>query len=227
MINGIGAASHLSGPSVAPGAGLDGETILLYCATQLNDLNSEIKARMDQQRATRDAKGYLNQVRAVIGRHAEQAETALSAEEKQEICKNYAEAIRALPPGNARDSLMKSFNEFRRTACYNNDHNAEALKMGPEAMDGYLTLNKDGVPDGVAKDVAIEAQGNTNALAKHETEAMIKELGNFADEVGKNAELDMIGLQQLISQRQMAIQTTTNLMAKMNQSLETIVQNYK
>jgi hypothetical protein len=63
--------------------------------------------------------------------------------------------------------------------------------------------------------------GNTAYNVK-EVKAKAEEIGGLAKEISSAAELDMIGLQSLMSQRQTAIQLTTNLLSSFNESLKAI-----
>lgn len=221
-ISGVGGAVATTCPSLAPGAGLDGETILLYCQNQLNGLNGEIKVRMAQQRATREQKELLNELRTLLGPYAQGGLPSHMFMEKRAILQKYAEVIQKLPPGATRDALQASFDKFRSTSCNNNKPVASA-NVDDYLNGGAQNIDKDvATPDANPK-AKSEEQGNT--VSANEVSEFIKHLENAGDELNKNAELEMISLQQLISQRQMAIQMTTNLMNKFMEGLQTITAN--
>jgi hypothetical protein len=53
-IQGIGRTSGL-GLDASGGAGLDSDTLLSYCAAQLDEMNGDIKSRLAAQQQTRDS----------------------------------------------------------------------------------------------------------------------------------------------------------------------------
>lgn len=60
-----------------------------------------------------------------------------------------------------------------------------------------------------------------------DTKRLKAEVDTLVDEVNGQSELCMIRLQQLMSQRQVAVQLATNLLAKLNSGFEAIVVNLK
>jgi hypothetical protein len=58
-----------------------------------------------------------------------------------------------------------------------------------------------------------------------EWKGTIDGLGKMVEDIKGSAEIEMLQLQQLMSQRQTAVQLTTNMMAKMDQSQDAIVKN--
>lgn len=221
-IGGVTGAVPTTSPSIAPGAGLDGETILMYCQTQLNDLNGQIKAKMAQQRAAREQKELINELRTLLGTYAEKGILSHMWMEKKELLQKYAELIQKLPPGATRNALQASFDKFRSTACNNNDVVASAnvdhyLKGGEQNIDKDIAT-KEKTPD-------VKSEQQQNTVSPREVTEFMKHLEDAGDEIGKNAELEMISLQQVVSQRQMAIQMSTNLMSKFMESLQGIIAN--
>ena len=203
---------------LAPGAGLDGDTLLAYCTAQMNGLNLNIKNQMKSQSANREAKESLTKVHGDLAQAAERGGLQ-TPEQRQGILTGYRDALMKLPPGPARDAVLRELNEFRRTACY--DDTAKDITNTP---DGLAAWAASGINDDLATQFHAEGKG-TNFMNAEECKKMGERLQETNGDIGKNAELDMIGLQQLISQRQMAIQMTTNLMTKINQSYEAIVGN--
>jgi hypothetical protein len=214
--------SEINGVSRSHGAGpmdptsLDGDMLLAYCASQLNDLNADIKARMVTQHQLRDTKGLLNDVRALI--QPKKDGGTFSEAEKKEILEKYARAIQGTPVGPLRDRMFAAFQEFRSTACYN-----DAKAPEETDIDGYLA--KGGA---VADSRVAQTEGTfNNNLDQAEIEKQVSLLGAIAEDAGKNVELDMITLNQLVAQRQMAVQLTSQLMSKVNQGAEACVNNIK
>ncbi|MBN9166463.1 MAG: hypothetical protein J0I07_36350 [Myxococcales bacterium] len=221
-ISGVSGAVVTTTPSLEPGAGLDGETILLYCQSQLNDLNSEIKAKMAYQREVRAQKEKLNELRTLLTNCSQNGLPSHMSKEKKEILEKYAQLIQMLPPGSTREALQASFDKFRSTSCYNNDP-APRADVDQYLKGGAVNIATDVDNKEKTPDVDSEKQHNTVSAA--EVSDFLKQIDGAGEELGKNAELEMIGLQQLISQRQMAVQMATNMMAKTAQCLEAVVGN--
>lgn len=66
--------------------------------------------------------------------------------------------------------------------------------------------------------------GGKEALTKDEAKNFSDRLGSIIKDLSSSAELDMIGLQSLMSQRQTAIQVCTNLIASLGESQKAIAQ---
>jgi hypothetical protein len=192
----------------------DGETLLAYCAAQLGDLHGEIQVKMHQQQSMRAAKEALTRLRQLVAK-CEKA-GAYTPEDRQQILQASAQVMATLPPGQTRDAVLCFVNEFRHTACMNDARDKNIPNDGIEAW----------CKDGWIADGKTNFDGN-NQVAPAEFQNLSRCLENISEDINKNAELEMIGLQQLISQRQQAIQMTTNLLAKVNQGAEAIVANLK
>ena len=67
-------------------------------------------------------------------------------------------------------------------------------------------------------------RGGDYTLGKDEAASIATNLGQISKDISSSAELDMIGLQSLMSQRQTAIQMTTNLVQSLGQQLNMIAQ---
>lgn len=253
-IGGLGAASSAQGYSLESGAGLDADTLLAYCAAKLNIYNKEIKEKMASQQASQKQKSAINKVREELGRYTTPGIGAGDTVAVQKVSTAFVEAIRLMPPGAERDRLIAQFNEFRKTTCYNNhDPGTEggpppldlstnvacdAYLNGKNTIDGPPTLARElgydmpagatfaGARDKSPQNTNDNPANNTNTMVGSEVEAMSKALDDVSSDVGKNAELDMITLQQIISTRQLAIQQTTTLMSKFNESATEVVRNW-
>lgn len=59
-------------------------------------------------------------------------------------------------------------------------------------------------------------------LSKDEVTAYATEFNDLSKQLGSSAELDMINLQSLVSQRQTAIQLVTNMMSSLNESQKAV-----
>lgn len=82
-------------------------------------------------------------------------------------------------------------------------------------------------PDLLKRLDAIGALCTDTLTPQQATDGPIKAIDDLGKDLGSGRELSMIELQSVVSQRQTALQLTTNLMNTMNQSSQSIVQNIK
>jgi len=76
----------------------------------------------------------------------------------------------------------------------------------------------------------LAAYKQTIAALQRDTQRLMKQqryIDALVNELGKNAELNMIQLQSIMSQRQTAIQLTSNLMKALNDSENQVIHNMK
>jgi hypothetical protein len=76
----------------------------------------------------------------------------------------------------------------------------------------------------------LAAYKQTVAALQRDTQRLMKQqryIDALVNELGKNAELNMIQLQSIMSQRQTAIQLTSNLMKALNDSENQVIHNMK
>jgi hypothetical protein len=76
----------------------------------------------------------------------------------------------------------------------------------------------------------LAAYKQTVTALQRDTQRLMKQqryIDALVNEIGKNAELNMIQLQSIMSQRQTAIQLTSNLMKALNDSENQVIHNMK
>jgi len=128
------------------------------------------------------------------------------------------------------------------TAALNRAHGlvADGVRAGGmsdqqgEAVVNELNLAIEALPDGPQKkDIIAQRDFFTNEMKndgdaisvdKAACEGYAKSLDNLSKDLGTSAELDMMTLQSLMSQRQTAIQISTNLIQSLGESSKTIAQ---
>jgi hypothetical protein len=93
-----------------------------------------------------------------------------------------------------------------------------AIKDAPPGSDAYNRL--------VAMKASLHSTGagSDNLLSKDEAKDYAEQLGSLSKDLGSSAELDMINLQSLMSQRQTAIQMITNMVSSLGESQKSIAQ---
>lgn len=219
MTQGVGSTSNagqVGTSSNISGGGLTPDAVMLYCSAQLNHLDDGIKQQMAQQDAARGAQDKLGKLKGLLAGDL----PANAADQKREIIQAMKDAYDSLPPNDpGRDQLNRLFHDFITTASFA-DKPLDRLATG----DRYNLFNLD---DGKIGELAA-ANADANFVSG---ESEMKKFAGIVDpilsDVGKGAELQMITLQSMVSQRQMAVQVATQMLSKMNETQMAIIQGWK
>jgi hypothetical protein len=172
--------SNVISPYTDPNS-LTGESLLLYCQSQLNSLDGTIKGYFDEQKLNLARKKGLSDLQNTLKKYVNHADQAAT----DDIIASFNKAMAALPPGDPmRGAIQDKYNEF---------------------------LN--------------HGDGTTIHYTSEEMTALAGDIGSMLDNVNGNAELNMIQLQQVMAQRQTAVQLTTSLLAKLDDGTKAIVTN--
>ncbi|MBK7585412.1 MAG: hypothetical protein IPI67_35125 [Myxococcales bacterium] len=185
---------------LASGVSLTAEGLLLYCQTQLKGIDNEIKSFMAQQKNMQAKKKILSELKTAIETHTTSGKSA-------DKVKQLGQQI--------GDAYTKAYKELKGAGM---DAEAAALLLDYKSWfpNGNISEGK--------HDVATAALPTG---AESEFNAKFKPLADMIDDLGKNAELNMIQLQSLVSSRQTLIQLTTNMMEKNLKGLDGIVGNIR
>jgi hypothetical protein len=212
---GAGSLGYVAGTQ-AVGSGdatqLTTEGLLLYCQTQLGSLDGEIKSMMDEQIRNIDRKNALSTVENAMKKYQPPKTEA----EIREVERAFNEAIESLPAGDPT----------RRDLEIARDNTMRALEP------------KQSASGKIAQDLGLTKQYNINGsqdlarifpqhMNKEQWGSYVSEVTRLKENVGANAEINMIQLQSAIAKRQTAIQLTTNMMSKLDQAPAMIAQNLK
>jgi hypothetical protein len=209
----------LAGPKLLAAADvslatLSPEGLMAYCSSQLRCIDDQVNTMMQQQQSLREAMNALSAARRVLGdAKVNGLNENGSAAQKAEILRNLAEAARNLPPGEQRNAVLTELNHFRKTACCNDG------EPPPIDLAKYS-------PADIKRESELGTDENKNAVSVEEVKGFDSNLETIANDANRNMELQMIKLQGLISQRQQAISLTTNILQKLNESLQNCLQKW-
>jgi hypothetical protein len=223
----IPAASY--SPSDGIGADLttmSAETLLDYCQMQLGGMDTQINAQMSAQQtalrereAVQSAQTALEQFGTDGPQGAPQMHTCVTAIDQ---------AIAQLPQN---DPVAAQLTDFRSQLLKQYQYQPPGAFIQPQqsqpSSDGAIDIltgfagtesralesvdeatRADGVLGRAPDPNTKEWQGTTDALA------------NIADDIKSNADIQMLQLQDLVSQRQQAVQLCSGMMSKTDQTLE-------
>jgi hypothetical protein len=209
-------SSTLAVRSAPPAIELTPDTLMFYCATQLRRLDGEITARMRSQQSTHDAQAILGELRERLSPYTTGGIGANDKHLVPILMQKLKAAFDALPEGSPQRAAIQSlFDKFRNTTCRENA--IETLRLDDPSVLSQIQTDVD----------TKKTSGDANRADRDEVNQMLDSLKQISTDITSSGELEMINLQSLISQRQMAIQLTTNLLGKLNESLMAPIANLK
>jgi hypothetical protein len=214
-VGGVATSNQVSGLAGVGGGGLSPDSVMLYCAAQLNQLDDKIQQHMAQQQVARGQQEKLGKLKALLAGDM----SGGAAEQKKQIMEAMKEAYDSLPANDSgRDQLNKLFHDFITTASFS-DSGADRVASG----DAYNLFN---LTDDKMNYLAGQT-GDKNFVSDSEMKGFAARVDPVLSDIGKGAELEMINLQSMVSQRQMAVQMATQMIAKMNETQISIISGMK
>ncbi len=174
------------------------DTILFFCQSRLRTLDTAIAEKLNQQRQLTNH-SVLDAVKAAVTKCTE---NNLNKEGNYEITQaNYESVVANIDAALADPTLSKE--------------NRKKLEGARDAfMNGGL-------------DVTFPDNTKGAGVSKDQLKAISETCDDALKAKSSEAELNMISIQSLMSQRQTAVQLTTNMMAAINDSLKAIAANTK
>jgi hypothetical protein len=200
-----------SAPNVPPMSVMDGlssmspEAMLEYCQSKLSQLDGDMNSAIKQQQLQQRECTAVKQAQAALEGFG--TEGPQSGPQFQQCVDAIDKAALSLPPG---DPVAKELEDFKTSISSQYGYHPEALLpmspkpgLSPTLIDPALTK----------KPANSDWQGTTDALK------------TMADSINSDAEIQMLQLQDLVSQRQQAVQLTSGIMSKEDQTLEGLTKN--
>jgi hypothetical protein len=192
----------VNGPSAASSASninyrgaMTPDALMAYCSSRLKGIDDQMYAQFDKQQAYRNVSAALNKLQA---KYSEQASNGQGVDwYKGDHAKTYGEIEddwNAVMAALPTDSPERAALQAQRDK-YND---SEVAGNGPEQHQWTFS-----------------AQQCTD---------MATSLGDVSKNISSGAELDMINLQSIMSQRQTAIQLCTNLVSALDESQKATAQ---
>jgi len=207
------------------------DSLLAYCQMQLDGLDGEIKVQTDAQNTAlkeREAIQQAQQVLEQFGTDGPQNPTDM------QTCYNaLGKVIDQLGPN---DPAAEQVAQFRDSMC--NQYGYKPARPLTQAENTELEIDQanegmGGLMGGVfAANASTLQEISTTGTLGRAPDASSKEwsgttdaLDNIAGDIKDGAEIQMLQLQDLVSQRQAAVQLVTNMMSKMDDSTLSIAKN--
>jgi hypothetical protein len=175
------------------------DALMVYCQKRLQDCDTQINNAFQQQEQHNKSSSAITDLVKVLQSTAQS--TNLSADEKQRVM----DAFQAALDATANDPQAHDAIAAQRIAFMTTGQIAES--------DANKTIYHGAGDDNAAIDGTKEVQ------------PMIDSLNQTQKDLNSGAELSMINLQTLMSQRQTAVSVCTNLVQKLNDTMSQITGN--
>lgn len=186
---------------------LSAESLLYYCSSRLDSVDQQIDRYFKDQQAKNRASKELSDVQGVLGQATWQ---------KAGTDPTFSDADADYHVGAANQLLT----------IYRNAQSPEGKQAAAEAfaLRTGQDINAFTARDVQRKDI-MAGKGKIVAQDAAQWTQRIDNIKSKSSEVSKSAELNMIQLQSLVSQRQLAVQLTTQLMQAVHESMKGIAAN--
>lgn len=205
--------SPLLEPIVTAGAPqyLSMDAILFYCESRLRGLDTQVQEHFSRQKKANTDSAALSQLLSCLGA----CPNGFGADGRaaHDLIRAYQAAITTV----GADSVIGQKLIAAQDAFVN-----AASKGGA----GGELARKVGEGDFWTKDLAANADaGLVNPLSMETMKGFCSSIENLQKEINSGAELGMITLQSLMSERQMAVQIATNLLQSLGDQLNKVAAN--
>jgi hypothetical protein len=234
-VGGVVGAPYVQGTTVN-GQGLSPDALLAYCQAQMNGLDSQIDTLMSQQETQLNQQAAVQKVQSTLegfGTNGPQ-----NPGDMQKCVDAYNQAIASLPQGDpvaaqlqSQCDQMESQYGFTPAQTLTPEQQTELAKAqavvakgtgAPVAVGGSgITPMADYLQAKTTVDQLTNTQNGVlnNKPANNQWQGNTDSLGNLASDIKSNSEMQMLKLQDLVSQRQDAIQLSTKMMTSTDDTL--------
>jgi len=215
--------------------GMSPDSLLEYCGDQLNNLNTQIDSLMTQQEGQIQESQAIQSVQSTLSAFGTSGPQNQSDLDKCEAA--YQNAINSLPPGDPVAAQLQTQMQSMEQACgvtgqsLTPDQQAQLASAQAIVAQGAPPVGVPGTSqvNGAAMNQYIQAQTTVSQLtaitgsfktpSQSDWAGVTSGLSTLNSNVTSNSQLQMLNLQNLVSQQQQAIEASTNMMTQENQTL--------
>jgi hypothetical protein len=235
--NNVYAADSLTGAT-----GLSPEALLAYCQQQLGGLDDEIRGSINQQNLELREREAAESAQGVLESFGDNGPQ--SQDDMQKCVDALNKAINSLPAGDPVAAELTSFKQSMESQ-YGFTEGQPGRALTPEEQKTYDNVKKSFDDSSTHAKDQKEGPGHTSgayqdAVAPYEQimngtqsnwdsskapknndwKGTCTTLDNYVGDIKSNAEIQMLSLQDLVSQRQQAVSLACSMMSKEDSSLE-------
>jgi len=231
MGNVSGVNGSYMGTTVNSSTGFSPAALLEYCEAQMNGLNSQIDSMMSQQETQLNEQEAVQNVQTTLEQYGTNGPQ--NASDMANCVQAFQKAIASLPPGDpVAGQLQSQCQQMESTYGYTP---AQALTSSQqEQLEAAQTTVAKGpignnysqaygsyeaAQDTVTQLTSLQNGSLSKAPANNQWQGTTDALGNLASDVKSNSSMQMLSLQDLVSQQQQAVEQTTSMMTQANQTL--------
>jgi hypothetical protein len=228
LITGADPTAPAEGAGGEPPTYLTPDALLIYCQTRLQGIDSQVEAAMTQQENINTEQSGIQALLTEIAQDSNAASTSGSMNSKSE-CETLEQNLENLISQiQAKDPDCSQLGQLEQL------HDAiMATGSGPYTVNGQLhgyygtstsvPPQADGttIPTGVAPSNG----GPDNIIDQSEFTNFTNTLNNINSSLGSGAEINMIKVQSLMSDRTTAITLTTNILQSYDDGLSKVADN--
>jgi hypothetical protein len=226
-VSGSTTMSYVATTGIDAGAtAMSPDSLLAYCEMQLGDLDRQITTQMNAQKTALREREAVQSAQNVLGQFGTAGPQ--NAPDMQKCVTALDNAAAQLPES---DPVRAQLADFRTQMCTQYGFKS-AQQLNQDKL-SEPTIASDFQPPATASShsfpnyAPVQPQAETTAVLGKKPDAGIKEwqgttdaLAGIANDIKSNAEIEMLHLQDLVSQRQQAIQLCSGMMSKTDQTLE-------
>ncbi len=230
-INGIsnvgGVGGDLSSGAVA---GMSPDTLLTYCAMQLDGLDGQIKTQMDQQQKALDERQALQKAQQVMEQFGTKGPQ--SPQEMKQCVDALDQCANTLGPNDPVAAQIKDFKQQveskygyspPRLLTQDEQNQLNQFEKAP-LLFGVVNLFQPMI-DHLNQVQTVGTLANPPDAGSEQWKGTTDALNNIASDIKDGAEIQMMQLQDLVSKRQTAVQLVTNMMSKMADTTLSVAKN--
>jgi hypothetical protein len=180
---------------------LSPETLLAYCAMRLGALDTQIADHMKYQQDRLNERTAVEEVQNVLNGFGTQGPQ--DGNQMQKCVAAFDKAIAELPKDNPVAAQLAQ----QRDQMITDYHYSATTTTSTTDDQGNTTTTTTNQP-------------SSSKPADGQWKTTMDPLNNVVADIKSSAEIDLLKLQELVSQRQQAVQLCTGIMGKMDSSLE-------
>ncbi len=181
------------------------DALLTYCEARLNGLDSQIQQDMQSQQTTNADEQDLTSVQSVLSKYADGCKDPGSVTELEKAVHDAIGVIESRDPESPALSGLKSMLSTIQTG---------QTTLSPLVQDMAQWAKQNGI-----------SVDTPDILSAEQVKQLTTTLSQVTSSASSSAELNMINLQSLMSQRQTAVELTTNMMQTLDDTLGKVVSN--
>ncbi len=224
-----GAASVASATTFTA-QGMSPDELLEYCQMQLSGLNGEISTQMNQQNLALQEREAVENAQDVIEGFGSAGPQNIT---DFQTCENaISKAAASLPPG---DPVAAQLTQFGQQIAQKYGYTAPQT-LTPEQQQtvsaAHVIVATNGstavgftAPEGTIELAMAQHGALTSPPANNDWQGTTDTLSNMADGIKSGSEIQMLSLQDLVSQEQQAVQLASGMMSTEDQTLESEAKN--